>query len=82
MFEQIVFLQDDEAKEALSILDEKGERETIEFMKQWHNPDAHEVRDESSAGFEDECFWQGNYCLSYNTSLRYIGLEYKTYERK
>lgn len=75
-FEQIVFLQDEEAELALAILTESGETSALEFLKQWHCPGEHAVNNQSSRGQADKAFTEGKYLMSYNLTKGYIGLEH------
>ena len=73
----IVFMQPDsaDADEPLRILDEMGEHAALEYLTQWDYGDAYEENDESQAGRDDTIYREGDYLMSYNTRLGYIGLE-------
>lgn len=73
-FYQIVFQQDHEATEALRVLDEHGKDAAIDYLAQWDNGDS-ESRLKSSAGSSDRTYQRGDYLLTYNLYLGYIGLE-------
>ena len=73
IFEEIIFLQGFEAIEALNLLEQQGERSVIAYLSQWHYPGEHMTGD-FPAGTADSVSRQGNYVLSYNPSLEYIGL--------
>jgi hypothetical protein len=78
-YERVVFMQGDEADEALRMLDVNGEDEAIEFLAQMHNPGEHETADELSHGSADDFFESDDgYILSWNEGLEYIGLEFDT----
>lgn len=81
-FENVVFLQGEEADEPLKILDEKGEDDAIEYLKQWHNTGEHETNSKVGAGASDYTYSKDGYLLIWNTRLGYIGLEYDTYYNK
>lgn len=75
----IVFMQGDEAQEALGILDNEGERAALDHLLQWDYGDVSEERYCSPSGECDSVyrfrFKDGRrYEMSYNTSLEYIGL--------
>lgn len=73
---QIVFLQGDEATEALEILQTKGKVACIEYLAQWDNGDQGlEFRDTPSAGSTDSVFQHGEYILTYQGRYDYVGLE-------
>lgn len=76
-YENVVFLQGSEASEPLSMLDNDGPDAAIEFLTQWHNPGEHEGTNELGHGMTDKVYGKGNYILSWNTALGYIGLQYR-----
>ena len=80
VYEQVIFLQGDEADEALDILDEDGEAAALNFLKQWHYPGEHDTRADPGAGTSDETYESDGYTLVYNTGLEYIGLEFEADE--
>ena len=72
----IVFMQNSQdTEEPLRILEEQGEHAALEYLKQWDYGDACEERDEPSAGTDDTIYREGDYIMSYNLRLEYIGLE-------
>lgn len=76
-YEQVYFAQGSDAHLPLEILGNEGPDRAIEYLKQWHYPGEHEVREESSAGnadFHHET--PDGYLLSANNALEYIGLEF------
>jgi hypothetical protein len=74
-YQRIVFMQGEEADEALKILDEQGEDAAVEHLAQWDYGEG-EVMDEPSSGDSDDVHeTDDGYRLSYNTRLGYIGLE-------
>jgi hypothetical protein len=78
-YEDVVFLQGDDAIEPLKILDEQGEKEVFEYLVQWHRPltGEHETRDNyENIGTSDYVIKIGSYTLFYNLKLGYIGLMY------
>lgn len=75
-YQRIVFMQGEEAEEALRILDEAGEEQAMDYLAQWDNGDGGgEVTDEPASGDDDDVCEAGGYRMSYNTRLGYIGLE-------
>lgn len=75
--ENIIFLQGQEAIPVLELLDNEGYQAAVKHLQQWHFPGEHEVREEPSAGTDDNVFLSGRYRLTYNSNLGYIGLEYR-----
>jgi hypothetical protein len=81
MYEDIVLMQGDEAREPLTILDQDGEEAAIDFLKQWHNPGEHPRRYDTGAGTSDTIYKDDDgYILVYNWKEGYIGLCYKEKE--
>lgn len=80
-FENVVFMQGDDAEEALGILDNQGEEAAAEHLKQWHYPGEHETREDLGQGTQDTVRefpeGDGTYYLVYNKPLGYIGLSFK-----
>ena len=76
LYERVVFMQGDDAQEALNILDQQGEDAAIAHLAQWHNPGEHETSRELGAGTSDRTYEKDGYILSYNLGLGYIGLDY------
>ncbi len=75
-YENVVFLQGDEAQEPLRILNDEGEDAAIEYLKQWHQPGNHEGNPTIGAGTNDNVYEKDGYVLVWNDRLGYIGLEY------
>ena len=76
MYQDIVFIQGDEASKPLYILNDEGIQEVIAYLLQWdieHNP--YEIKDKPSAGPYDTVYRVGDLVLSYSYRLGYIGLE-------
>ena len=74
---RIYFAQGQGADEALEVYNEKGIDATIDYLSQWDDPDSEgfEVFNEYSAGTSDRTFDRGEYRLTINQGLGYIGLE-------
>lgn len=77
-YQRIVFMQNEEAEEALAILDDQGEEAAIDHLAQWDNGDEGEEFPETAAGSSDDVHeTEDGYILTYNRRLGYIGLERK-----
>ena len=74
-YADIIFLQGDEADEFLNVLHEHGETEVIERLKDWDSGEHYDIREERGGGTNDSSSTHGEYVLTYNTALSYIGLE-------
>ncbi len=76
-YERVVFMQGEDAEEALSILEEQGRDAAIDYLAEWHNCGSHEEEDAPAAGEDDYTYeTEDGYLLSYNLRLGYIGLEH------
>ena len=75
-YEDVVFLQGDEAEETMNILDELGEDAALAHLIQWHNPGEHMGSNELSHGPSDNTYEKDGYIMSWNTHIPYIGLQY------
>ena len=76
-YEEVVFMQGQEADEPLSILDKKGEDAALDYLKQWHFFGSHMGSDESGHGDTDQTYEKDGYIMFWNVGLSYIGLQYK-----
>ena len=72
---RIIFLENDNAREALNILENSGKIAAIDFLAQWDYGDRAEIYDKPSHGTNDRVLEHNEYLLSYNLGLGYIGLE-------
>lgn len=79
-YASIVFMQGDEAEEPLKILDEKGGDAVIDYLSEWDNGEYYDISDTTGAGSSDRTVKKGDYIVSYNTSIGYIGLSKKLKE--
>jgi hypothetical protein len=70
----IVFLQGDEAVEALELLDRAHEEQVIEYLRQWETGDEGGGELRPPWGTADSYYEDGPYIVSYNRPLGYIGL--------
>ena len=77
-YEDVVFLQGDEAYEPLERLDREGPDAALEYLKQWHNPGQHMGNQELGHGSSDQTYEKDGYIMSWNSRLDYIGLQYDT----
>jgi hypothetical protein len=75
VYRQIVYQQGQDADETMQILDEHGKKAAFEHLLQWDNGQEDDVRSTTSAGSNDYSYKHGNYIMSYNLGLPYIGLE-------
>lgn len=75
-FEEVVFMQGDEASEPLNVLMNQGPEQALEYLKQWHSPGSHEGTDELKHGSSDFTHEQDGYTMSWNPYVGYIGLVY------
>ena len=74
-FLNIVFIQNENAAEPLKILEEQGESAALQYLCQWdYAENDGETYDENPRGSGDFVYHEGNYIMTYNTSLGYIGL--------
>ena len=75
-FQRIIFLQGEEANEALELLDLGGYDSAIEYLAQWDHGDDGELFDFPSNGTSDRVHTsKDGYRLTYNMRQNYIGLE-------
>lgn len=72
-FQRIVFFQGDEADEVLNMWNEDHNK-ALEYMLQWDNGDG-DIEQFASAGQCDFTKDIGEYRVTYNHRLEYIGLE-------
>ncbi len=75
-FEDVVFMQGEEADEALEILRNQGEDAALEHLMQWHQPGSHMGSAELGHGSNDQTFEKDGYIMSWSIPLNYIGLQY------
>ena len=75
-YEDVVFLQGDEAFEPLERLDREGPEAALEYLKQWHYPGEHQGSQDLKHGADDKTFEKDGYTMTWNPRLDYIGLQY------
>ena len=77
-YEDVVFMQGEEADEALEILRNQGEEAALQHLQQWHNPGQHMGNAELGHGSSDQTFEKDGYIMSWSFPLNYIGLQYES----
>jgi len=77
-YEQIVFLQGQEAEEVMDIMNVEGEDAAFEYLKQWHYPGEHDGSATPGNGTMDKTYKKDGYIMSWNPYLPYIGLVFDT----
>lgn len=75
-YEDVIFMQGDEASEPLNILMNQGKDEALEYLKQWHEPGSHMGGSELGHGTSDQIYEKDGYIMSWNPYIGYIGLQY------
>lgn len=74
-YQEIVFMQNENAEEALKILNEQGEEAAMNHLKQWdYGENEGEIYEQNPGGSNDHIYRQGDCIMTYNESLGYIGL--------
>ena len=84
-YAEIVFMQGDEGRELTDSLcnvegvvahgaTAKSITETIEYLSQWDMGEYHDIREDTGAGAYDTVVEEGDYVLTYNLGLGYVGL--------
>lgn len=75
LYYTIVFLQGDEAHEALDLLEHSGEKEALNYLKQWdYGAECEHGARANPWGTADEVHLDGAYIMTWNRRLQYIGL--------
>lgn len=75
-YENVVFLQGDDAAEALQIFNNQGVDALLQYLTQWHYPGEHEVVQEVGSGSTDEVIEKDGYIINVNPRYDYVGLTY------
>lgn len=75
-FEEIVFLQDWEAQEALTILQEEGIEKVLSYLLQWDYGESpiEEVEEFPWGSSDEKVFLPHGYVITWNLPLEYISL--------
>ena len=76
VYGEIIFMQGEEADEALQILNTQGEDAALQHLMQWHSPGQHMGSQELGHGSSDQTYEKDGYTMAWNTPLNYIGLQY------
>ena len=77
-YEDVVYIQGQEADEVMDILNNDGRDAAMEYLKQWHEPGNHMGRTELGHGTNDKIHEKDGYIMFWNPYLPYIGLTYDT----
>jgi hypothetical protein len=77
-YEDVVYMQGQEADEVMDILNNDGRDAAMEYLKQWHEPGNHMGRTELGHGTGDKTHEKDGYIMFWNPYLPYIGLTYDT----
>lgn len=75
-YEDVVFMQGQEADKPLKILSDQGEDAALEYLKQWHEPGSHMGKSELGHGTQDYTYEKDGYIMAWNPRIGYIGLSY------
>ncbi|MDG1950824.1 MAG: hypothetical protein P8J32_08495, partial [bacterium] len=75
-YEEVVFMQGEEAHTVLDIIDQQGEEAGLKYLMQWHDPGNHMGTTQVPHGSGDQLYQKDGYTLSYSPSLGYVGLIY------
>ena len=74
-YQMVVFMQGEDASEAMEILNTKGESNAIDYLAQWGCGEG-EINHFSAKGTHDSQYIsKDNFVLTWNNALGYIGLE-------
>lgn len=71
---EIAFFQGDDAEEPLAILEERGEQACLDYCADWDYGDSAYASDTPPWGTDDDLYRDGDYILSYNARIGYVGL--------
>lgn len=74
-YSHIVFMQDSEGHDVIDRMDTESPEEIVDYLAQWDYGDDYDVRDTPSAGEWDDTMVVGEYLLTWNSRLGYVGLE-------
>lgn len=75
-YEDVVFLQGQEADEPLQILQNDGQDAALEYLKSWHMLGSHMGNSNLGHGSADQTYEKDGYIMSWNNRIGYIGLQY------
>ena len=77
-YENVVFMQGNEAKLVLAILNAKGKDAALDHLKQWHHPGEHQIDAKLAHNDSDQTYSRGDYHMAWNEDLGYIDLKHGT----
>lgn len=80
IYEEIVFLQGDEANEALDLLD-KDENEALAYLQAFDMGEGRDSMDVPWGPADSVSYFANGYVISYNTGLNYIALTHVRVEK-
>lgn len=78
-YEDVIFLQGDEAEETIGIINRDGADAGLEHLTQWHYPGEHSTRDKLPGGTNDNVISDNGYFMYWNSSIPYVGLTYDSF---
>lgn len=78
-WESVVFLERGDAKDAIEVLNERGESGVLEYLKQWHRPGEGTLVSTQGNPWCNHAnlYEEGSWFLFYDLTVPYIGLVYK-----
>jgi hypothetical protein len=71
-YQNVIFMQGDDAIEPLKILDDKGVEDAVEYLAQWDYGEGEVI--DWPAGTNDDYEEVGEYIIMWNSRLGYIGM--------
>lgn len=74
-YANIVFISGSEAEEPLNILNDNGINDAIKYLSQWDYGEYHQISKTPAKGTSDKYKQVGDYLITWNNGLGYIGLE-------
>lgn len=77
-YEDILFMQEHEADEALEIFKESGSEGLADYLSDWHFPGQHDTVDDIPYARCEQRFVEGEYIIVVNTDLPYIAMYAKS----
>lgn len=75
-YEDVVFLQGQDAEEPLQILYNDGQDAALEYLKSWHMLGSHMGSPNLGHGSDDKTYDKDGYHMAWNSRIGYIGLQY------
>lgn len=77
-YEDVVFMQGDEAELPLELLYNDGPEAALEYLKQWHNPGEGQGSNKLGHSSNNDKFEKDGYIMSWNKHIPYFLLQYDT----